>query len=351
MKKIMIGKKIVIHRPGSWKELKVESFTPKEPGPDEVLIECRACGINFADVCVRMGIYSSAKKYVGWPITPGFEASGVVLKCGSNVTQFAVGTKVCALTRFGGYSTHLTLNQDQLFPLPDGFSFEQGASFPSVFLTAWYALCELAHPHPGDALLIHSAAGGVGGALIQIAKALGCQVVAVVGKPHKVVLPYSLGADHVIDKSTQNLWKQAKHLFPEDYQVILDANGQQTLKESYKHLAKGGKLVVYGFHTMLTKGRGTPNWFKLIRDYLRTPRFNPLEMTSSNKSVLAFNLSYLFSNQARFNQAQKELLKWVLEGKISPLPVTVFPFEQVAEAHKALESGETVGKLVLGVTG
>ena len=129
--------------------------------------------------------------------------------------------------------------------------------------------------------------------------------------------------------------------------MILDANGAETLRESYRHLASGGKLVVYGFHTMFTKGRGRPNRLKLIRDYLRTPRFNPLYMTSENKSVLGFNLSFLGHRSDFLRTAMNQLLGWVDEGRIRPLPTTTYPFDQVARAHADLESGRTVGKLVL----
>jgi NADPH:quinone reductase-like Zn-dependent oxidoreductase len=345
----MMGKRVVVHHPGSFEKLKVEPFKVTFPKNHEVLIRCEACGVNFADVCVRMGIYSSAKKYVGWPITPGFEVAGVIEACGPEASKFAVGERVIVLTRFGGYTSHLTLDEEQVFPLPKNWSFAEGAAFPTVFLTAWYALQELAHPHPKDTLLVHSAAGGVGGALIQIGKALGCRVIAVVGESSKIDYALALGADEVIDKSKEPLWKMAEKFAPDGYDVILDANGAETLKQSYLHLAPAGKLVVYGFHTMLSKGRGTPNWLKLIWDWFWIPRFNPLTMTGENKSVMAFNLSYLFKKRDRLNKGLDELSRWVAEGKVRPLKVTSYPLEEVQQAHRALESGKTIGKLVLTV--
>jgi NADPH:quinone reductase-like Zn-dependent oxidoreductase len=196
-------------------------------------------------------------------------------------------------------------------------------------------------------VLVHSAAGGVGGALLQLGKIAGCRMVGVVGASHKVDTAKRLGADAVIDKSREQLWTVAERLAPEGYDVILDANGVETLRQSYQHLAPAGKLVVYGFHTMLPRQGGRPNYAKLALDFLRTPRFNPLNLCNDNKSVLAFNLSYLFHKAEILREGMERLVGWVEAGRIQAPPVQTFPLERVAEAHRALESGDTVGKLVL----
>ena len=128
---------------------------------------------------------------------------------------------------------------------------------------------------------------------------------------------------------------------------MLDANGADSIRRSYAQLAPGGRLVVYGFHTMLPRGGGRPSWPKLALGWLRTPRFNPLRMVSDNRSVLAFNLSYLFDREELFGEAIGELLGWLREGRLRPLPVRAFPVEQVADAQRAIETGDTTGKLVL----
>lgn len=340
-------KKIVIEKAGNYDQLKLKEFPDLKPASGEILIETRAIGVNFADCCVRMGVYSSAKKFIGWPITPGFEVSGTVLAVGEGVTQVKPGQKVIALTFFGGYSSHVIAREELVFPLPAHLSFEEGAAIPAIFLTAYYALLELAHPRKGDSILVHSAAGGVGSTLVQLGKMLGCKVIGVVGSSHKVDAVHALGADFVIDKSKVNLWEEASKLAPKGYDVVLDANGIETLKMSYKHLSSGGKLVVYGFHTMFSKGRGTPNWFKMIWDYIRTPRFNPLQMTNANHSVLAFNLSYLFDKKAFLAEAMTAILQALEEKKLAPPRTTTYPLENAADAHRDLESGKTVGKLIL----
>ena len=339
--------KVVVHKAGSYNRLIMEHHPLPAVGSEDVLVAVQAIGINYADVVVRMGLYASAKEYVGWPITPGFEFSGTVQSVGTNVQNHTVGDRVFGVTRFGGYASHIAVPQHQLFPIPESMSMEEAAGFPAVFLTAYFALHELAHPRAGESLLIHSAAGGGGSSLVQLGKAAGCRVVGVVGASHKVPHVEALGADVIIDKSTEALWPAAEKAASDGYQVVADANGVATLKESYNHLAPTGRLVVYGFHTMMPKKGGRPNWFKLAWDYLRTPRFNPLDMTNDNKSVLAFNLSYLFEQSSVLERGMTDLLSMVNEGEIHAPGVTTYPFAEVAKAHQDLESGQTTGKLIL----
>ncbi len=340
-------KKIVVHSAGGYDHLKLETATVPQPRAGEVRIDVRAIGVNYADAIVRMGLYASAKEFVGWPITPGFEVSGTIGALGAGVTDLAIGDEVFAVTRFGGYATHLAVDRRQVFRRPANVSFEQAAALPAVYMTAWYALFELAHPRKGARVLVHSAAGGVGGALVQMAKIAGCEVTGVVGKANKVATARTAGADHVIDKSTQNLWREAERISPDGFDLILDANGVATLGDSYKHLRRAGKLVVYGFHSMMPKTGGKPNWPKLAIDYLRTPRFSPLEMTNSSHSVLAFNLSYLFDRTDLMHEGLTQIVQWIGEGKLAAPPVVTYPLAEVARAHADIESGRTVGKLVL----
>eukprot|EP01114_Cavostelium_apophysatum_P019112 TRINITY_DN6062_c0_g1_i1.p1 TRINITY_DN6062_c0_g1~~TRINITY_DN6062_c0_g1_i1.p1 ORF type:complete len:318 (-),score=61.03 TRINITY_DN6062_c0_g1_i1:15-968(-) len=306
-----------------------------------------------------MGLYKSAGKYVGWPICPGFEFSGTVIAFGEDHDDpeyenefrkkgIKVGDLVLGVTRFGAYSTHVIAPKHQLFPLPSKLSLDEAAAFPAVWLTAYYAMHELAHVRKNDTILVHSAAGGVGGALVQLGKVAGCRVVAVVGSSHKVGFVKKFGADHVIDKSKENLWAKCEEYVPEGFDVVFDANGVETLKQSYKHLSEGGgKLVIYGFHTMLPKTGGVPSWLSLAWNWLWTPSFNPLNMTSDNVSVLAFNLSFLFHKTELFARAIGDLLRMVENGQITSPKITTYPLEEVVQAHKDIESGQTVGKLVL----
>lgn len=327
-------KKIVIDGPGGYDKLQVRTLPDLEPVEGEIVVDVEAIGINYADCMVRMGLYESAKQYVGWPITPGFEVAGT-----------AAGKPVVAVTRFDGYATQVRVPVHQIRPIPDGITAVQAATFPTVFLTAWYALHHLAHVRPGESILVHSAAGGVGSALCQLGKRAGCHVTGVVGGAHKVAAAQEAGADVVIDKRSQDLWGTAAPT----YDVVLDANGVETLSHSYARLAPQGRLVIYGFHTMLQRGRDKPNWAKIVWAWLRTPRFNPLDLTTANKSVMGFNLSFLFHRADILEAAMDDLLGALAAEELKPLGVTEFEFEDVGAAHAAIESGSTTGKLALRV--
>ncbi len=262
----MRARKVVIPKAGGYEQLHLEDLNQVSPGPGEVVVATEAIGVNYADCVIRMGLYASAKEYVGWPITPGFEFAGTVVSVDPGVTDLAPGARVFGVTRFGGYSTHVVVPRHQVFALPPRLTMEQAAGFPTVFLTAYYALFELAHPRPGASVLVHSAAGGVGSALLQRGRIAGCRRVGVVGGTHKVEAARELGAEVVIDKSREDLWKAAEAAAPNGYDVVLDANGPSTLKDSYEHLASPGKLVVYGFHSMLPRKGGRPSYAKLAWD-------------------------------------------------------------------------------------
>jgi NADPH:quinone reductase-like Zn-dependent oxidoreductase len=340
-------RKVVIHRAGSYDRLELQTGPGLRARAGEVVIDVRAIGVNYADCIVRMGLYASAKELVGWPITPGFEVGGVVAEVGEGVTGVAVGDRVFAITLFGGYATQVRVRSDYVFPIPEGVSFEEAAAFPSVNLTAWFALHELAHPRRGAKILVHSAAGGVGTSLLQLGRRAGCEVTGVVGSTHKIDVARSHGAHHVIDKSSEDLWAAAERIAPKGFDVVCDANGVETLKKSFDHTRSSGKLVIYGFHTMMPKTGGKPQWLKLAADFVRTPRFNPLDLTNASKSILCFNLSYLYERLDILGEAMGDLLGWLESGEIRPPAVTTYPLDDVREAHRAIESGKTTGKLVL----
>lgn len=225
-------RRVTIPRAGSYETLLFETVADPVPRAGEVVVESEAIGVNYADCLVRMGLYESAKTYVGWPITPGFEVSGRVVALGEGVTDLPVGTRVMAVTRFGGYATHVVVPRDQVFRVPSTFDAKQAAAFPAVAITAYYALFDLANVRAGWKVLVHSAGGGVGCSLVQLARIAGCEVVGVVGTPGKVATVKELGATHVIDKSSVDLWAEARRFAPGGYDVVLDANGVETLGQT-----------------------------------------------------------------------------------------------------------------------
>ncbi len=340
-------KKIVIHSAGGYDKLKIEQHPLPSLSQGEVLIKTKAIGINYADCCVRWGVYESAKKFVGWPITPGFEFSGIVVESKSN--KFKKNDEVFGLTRFDAYATHVKVPEYQLFIKPQKLSFSEAAGFTAAYMTAYHALFHhLILPEKAH-ILVHSAGGGVGSCLVQLAKVKNHKVYAVVGSSHKVNFVKSLGADHVIDKSSQDLWGEIKKLTPDGLDLILDANGPETFRKGFHHLKPMGKLMVYGSHTLLPKKGGKINYlvtgFKLLKNFY----INPIKLISENKGVIGFNLSFLFEHTELFSECIHQLIKWYEEGKILAPKTTEFAFEDVAKAHQMIESGQSTGKLVLVV--
>ncbi len=335
-------RQIAVEGAGGYERLEVREVPRPAPGPGEVLVDVEAIGVNYADCLVRRGLYASAKVYVGWPITPGFEVAGRVAAIGAGVTQWSVGQDVVALTRFGAYCEALVVPEGQVFVRPPGLTAVQAAAFPVAYLTAWYAL-ELGAVGPDDVVLVHSAAGGVGLALVRLARRRGARVVGVIGTESKRAAAEEAGAE-VLAKGPA-LWPALESKAPLGFDAVFDANGVETLRRSYDHLRPGGRLVVYGFHTMVP--RAGVGWLRgmahLVWSWLRTPRFSPLDMTTSNRSVLAFNLSFMFDRTEVLHRA----IAAVTQAELGSTPITTYPLALVGAAHRDLESGQTVGKLVL----
>jgi NADPH:quinone reductase-like Zn-dependent oxidoreductase len=325
--------------------------------PKDCVVLCNdSFSVNYADCCIRWGLYESAKQYVGYPIVPGFDVAGTVEKIGRNVTEFQPGDKVFGCSLFGAYSSKVLVPEIQLRKVVNGMSFSEAASLPAVSLTALYAL-HLAGHFPNSsglrnkAILIHSAAGGVGSMLVQMSKLLGLSpVVGVVGQSSKVDEAKRLGCDYVIDKGSQNLWSEAEKVSPAGYSTIMDSNGVSTLSQSYAHLAMTGRLIVFGFHTNLPMGKDALSpleWLRMARKMRVMPTFDPMEMGASNRSVLAFNLSFFADEDAMVSELFDQVWKWLDEGALKCPRVVVMAMTQVDEAHDLIQSGASIGKIVL----
>merc|ERR1712187_357746 len=171
-----------------------------------------------------------------------------------------------------------------------------------------------------------------------------------VGSGHKVKTCQDLGADHVIDKSRDDLWESASRIAPEGFTAIFDANGVATLKDSFEHLAMCGRLVVYGFHSNLPTSTGALNplnWLRMAFGMARMPHFDSMRMVLENKAILGFNLSFLADERGLIDQYLGQLATWLQQGKLKLNKVTVFDMTDVGKAHSLIQSGTSVGKIVL----
>lgn len=305
---------------------------------DRLRVDVRAIGLNFADIFALTGLYSATPTGA---FTPGLEFSGTVSECGADTSGFAPGDRVMGVTRFGGYASVIDSEPDTLIPLPHGWDFTRGAAWPAQTLTAWYALTRLGALRPGQQVLVHSAAGGVGLQAMKLARALGGEPVGTVGNRDKVSAVSEQGFDRVLVREKDF----ARQLRREGlgFDLVLDAIGGAVQQASFDALKPMGRLVVFGAAEFTPTGR-RPNYLRAAWRYLRRPRYDVMDMISSNRSVLAFNLIWLWEQKAEMRALLAELQAVPLAP---PLVGHRFPFGDAHAALALLRSGRSVGKVVL----
>lgn len=335
--------RVLVRRPGGHEALEPVEEADPAPGPGQYRVRVKAAGVNYADVIVREGWYEAARGL--YPLAPGFEFAGVIDGAGPGAEGFRDGDRVFGFTRFGGYSSVQIAEPARLRRMPEGWDFAECAALPAVQFTAYHALFHVAKVAKGETILVHSAAGGVGTALLQQARIAGLRSVAVVGSAAKVATAREFGADAVVVRGP-DLWSDVDRAAPEGLDAVFDANGVTTPRPGYERLRPGGRLVVYGFAEMMPRG-GRPSWPRLAWNWLRIPRFSPLDMTGKNRAVMGFNVVYLTERAELAREGFDAIAGWAADGRLRRPLVTSFPAAAAADAHRALESGTTVGKLVL----
>ncbi len=335
--------RVIVRRPGGHQALEMIEENDPVPGPGQVRVRVRAAGINYADTIVREGYYEAAKGR--YPLTPGFEFAGTIDAVAAGVSGFKTGDRVFGFCRFGGYSSVQIAEPERLRLMPAGWDFNDCAGLPAAHFTAYHALFKVARVVPGETLLVHSAAGGVGIAFLQQARIADCRTIGVVGSPRKAATAREFGAGAVATRGSR-LWDEIDAAAPEGLDAIFDANGVTTPRPGFRRLKLGGRLVIYGFAEMMPRGR-RPTLPELAWNWLRVPRFSPFDMTAANRAVLGFNVVFLTEKAELTRAGFDAIAAWAGDGRLRKVPVTAFPAERVADAHRALESGETVGKLVL----
>lgn len=340
---------IQITRPGGPESLRLTESAPERiERPDGVRIQVSACGVNFADIMMRMGLYPEAPPL---PFVPGYEVSGKVLEVGEQVRRFRPGDRVMAGCHFGGYSSEVILPEFQVRKTPDGLSDIEAAAIPVNFITAWVALEELARVRKGDRVLVQSAAGGVGIAALQIASNAGAEVTGLVSTPEKAKLIREFGANHaVLNEEWQNC-SDYEAMREGGYDTILDCEGGKSLRRNYRRLASGGRVVTYGAAT--TVGGLKRSWLRAIGFLLKTPIFHPLMLMKDTKGVFGVNLLQLFTPPASperpglLHQSFDRVVEQVEKGRLKPLIGATFPLSEAGAAHERLQSRANIGKIIL----
>jgi len=329
---------VVITKHGGPSVLQVQQRPdPPPPGPGQLRIDVRAAGVNFADHLARVGLYPDAPKL---PAVVGYEVAGTVTAVGDGVDPGRIGERVLAGTRFGGYAEIVNVAASDSVVLPDAVSFEQGAAVPVNYATAWAGLHGYGSLRAGERVLIHAAAGGVGIAAIQFAKAAGAEIhgTASPGKHKKLT---ELGVHRTIDYRRDGWWKGL-----EPYDMVLDALGGTSLRRSYALLRPGGRLVGYGISNMQegekrSLRKAAPHALAMLRG------FNLIDQLSESKTVIGLNMLKLWDDRGTLEPWIRPLSEALHDGTVSPIVHAAVPFADAPEAHRILAARENIGKVVL----
>ncbi len=305
----------------------IEVPTP-EPRPGEVRVAIRAASLNFPD---RLIIENKYQFKPPLPFVPGSEFSGVVEAVGPGVDSVHPGDAVIAVGTVGGFATHFIGKADGLIPRPAGFSFEEAAAFVLTYGTAHHALVDRGAVRPGDTVLVLGAAGGVGTAAIQVAKAIGARVIAGVSSDAKAAFARSLGADATICYGRENLRDRIKALTDgRGVDVVYDPVGGDLAEPAFRSLAWRGRFLVIGF------AHGTIPSLPLN-----------LALLKGADLVGVFWGDFVRREPAKHREALAQLSRWYSEGKIKPVLDQILPMERLPDGYARMAAREVLGKVVL----
>jgi NADPH:quinone reductase-like Zn-dependent oxidoreductase len=327
---------VVLTKHGPPDVLRRQELPDPRPGPQDVRIQVAAAGVNFADVQARIGMYPDAPKP---PCVLGYEVAGTVVELGREVQGVIHGQRVIAATRFEGYAEQVVVPAAEVIALPPGLPFEQGAAIPVNYSTAWASLVEYGGLRPGQRILIHAAAGGVGIAATQLAKHRGAEVYGT-ASPFKHDAIREQGVDHPIDYTQRGWEKQVPKV-----DLVLDALGGRSFRTSYDLLRPGGRLVAFGASSVVSGARRS--LIAALRTVLRMPRFNLIKQMSQSKTIIGLNMLTLWDDRKTLQPWITPLRALIDEGVIRPVVAEAFPFEAAADAHRMLVERRNVGKVVL----
>jgi NADPH:quinone reductase-like Zn-dependent oxidoreductase len=338
-----VMRQVWIPRTGGPEVLEVREAPDPTPGAGQVRIRVAASGVNFADAMTRIGLYPDAPKL---PTVVGYEVSGVVDAVGSGVSADLVGQHVLALTRFGGNSDVVVVPVDQAVPI-GGLDLQKAAALPVTYLTAWVMLVWLGNVKPGDRVLVHAAAGGVGVAAVQICRWRGAEVIGTASASKHERLR-GMGVAHCIDYRTQDFEAEVMRVTEgRGVDLALDAVGGESYAKSYRCLAPLGRLYVFGASSFAPGERRSLMALLKGAPSLLFQVFRPMAMMSANKGVHGVNLAHLWHATDKLQAMLREILGLVHAGHLDPIVDAVFPFERAGEAHAYLQGRKNFGKVLL----
>ncbi len=313
---------------GPPESLVIEEVESLRPGPGQVVISVKACGINFPDTLIIEGKYQFKPEM---PFSPGGEVAGVVKAAGEGVEGVKVGERVIAFTGWGGFAEEVLADAEKLIPMPDEMDFVTASAFVMVYGTSHYALKDRAKLQPGETLLVLGAAGGVGLAAVELGKAMGARVIAAASSEEKLAICRQHGADECIHYTNEDLKERIKSLTGgQGVDVIYDPVGGNYAEPALRGMAWEGRYLVVGFAAG------------------EIPRI-PLNLTllKGCSIVGVFWGSFTTRNPQRNQEHLRELMAWFHEGRLQPHISATYPLERVADALNDLRARKITGKAVL----
>jgi len=336
-----IMRQIWITKSGPPEVLQVREAPDPDPGDGEVRIRVKAAGINFADLMARVGLYPDAPKL---PCVVGYEVSGVIDAVGKGVTRVAVGDRVFGMPKFGGYTDTLVLNEAQAFKMPAAMSFEEAAALPVVYLTAHHMMMFTGNLRPRSRVLLHSAAGGVGLAAIQLAKTRQCEIFGIASKSkHAFIQEY--GCQHPIDNDADYGAVIKELTGGRGVDLILDPVGGKSWTDGYELLAPAGRIVAFGLSAAASgKSRSL---LHALSQVIQVKKWSPMKLMDDNKAVQGVNMGHLFTEIDMLIEQFEALVAMYEAGQIKPHVDRTFRFSEASLAHHYLHDRKAKGKVLL----
>lgn len=340
-------KAVVLTKLGGAKVLKVQDIPkPVINNPNDVLIQIKYSGINFAEILARRGLYKWVPAKKGFIL--GMEGSGVVEEVGNEVTKFKEGDPVIVARGFGCHAEYVVLEEKFVFPAIPWFSLEQNAAFTGSFMTAYIALVKMARVESGETILVQAAAGALGTATVMLAKALGLKVAGTTSSTEKISTLHTLGIDLAINYSKENFkenimeWTDNKGV-----NVVLESVGGKIFSESLQCLSPMGRLIFVGISSVRFSKFNPLTWWST---YKLIPKVNLLDMLGKSQGIFAFHVGRLLDdNYVEVKELFADLVDLVQQHKIYPVVGRIFPLNEIAIAHKMIESRKNIGKILLKI--
>ncbi|TND08580.1 MAG: alcohol dehydrogenase [Bacteroidetes bacterium] len=312
------------------------------PAENQVLVSVEAFGLNFADVMARMGLYKEAPPL---PAILGYEVVGRVEKTGSAAVPFSPGQRVIAFTRFGGYATHALTDFRAVVAIPEDMETGHAAALATQYCTAWYAAEECMRLHAGEHVLVQAAAGGVGTALVQLAKYRDCTVYGTAGSDEKFEYLRRIGVDFPVNYNKEKFDEAIRRIRKgKGVDVVFDSIGGKVFKQGFRLLEPGGKIAGYGAAQRLEKR----NIFSLLGLVFGFGFYNPIGLLQPSKSIIGINMLRIADHRPDLLQrCLGEVARLSEAGIFKPQTGAVFAANELAQAHDFLGSRRSTGKIVV----